>query len=240
MPITVTRLYESQHSADGALKELKRQRFSASDIHVIRPPAPGAEGLVVQAIVEGGIPKYQAEKYAESVKKGGTLVVVHPPFGNAAIAEEVLDHFNPSDTGVPSRDFASAIDFEDDATPLSRALGWRVLSNDPTPLSSALGWPTLTKTDSKAYPATFGGATLSHNPTPLSSALGLRVLSRKAAPLSEALGLRTLISKAAPFSEKLGFKVFTSKRHVTGEIKLSTNPAPLSHALNLPVLKKDE
>ncbi len=240
MPIAVTRVYESQQTADSALKELKRQRFSTSDIHVVRPPAAGAEGEVVTAIVECGISKYRAEKYAEAVKKGGTLVIVHPPFGNAAIAEEVLDHFSPIDTGIPPRDFDDAFDFQDDATPFSRALGWRVLSHNPAPLSSALGWATLTNTKSATYPSTFGLATLSHNPTPFSSMFGLRVLSRKAAPLSQALGIPTLISKAAPFSEKLGLKLFTSKKHVTGDIKLSSNPAPLSHALNLPVLKKDD
>lgn len=240
MPITVTRVYASQQSADSALKELKRQRFSSSDIHVVRPPAEGAEESVVSAIVEGGISRYRAAKYAEVVNKGNTLVVVHPPFGYAAIAEEVLDHFHPIDTGIAPRDFDDAVDFEDDATPLSRALGWQVLSHNPTPLSSALGWATLKDPTSKTYPATFGAATLSHNPAPLSSALGLPTLSSKAAPLSQAFGIPTLISKAAPLSEKLGLKIFTAKKHVTGEIKLSHDPAPLSHALNLPVLKKDD
>jgi hypothetical protein len=240
MPVTVTRLYGTHQSAESAVKELKRQRFSGSDIHVVKPPAAGAEDSVVTAIAEGGISRSRAEKYAESVKKGHTLVIVHPPFGSAALAEEVLDHFGPAESSVPARDFEDAYDFDDDATPFSRALGWKVLSHDPAPFSSALGWATLSNPSAKTYKGAFGDVKLSHNPTPLSSALGLRVLSRKAAPFSALLGLPTLISKAAPFSEKLGLKLFTSKKFVTGDIKLSDNPAPLSHTLNLPVLTKDD
>ncbi len=240
MPITVTRLYGTQETASSAVKELKRQRFSGSDIHVVQPPAPGAEESVVSAIVEGGIPRSRAEKYAESVKKGSTLVIVYPPFGSAALAEEVLDNFSPVESEVPARDFTDAFDYDDDATPFSRALGWKVLSHNPAPFSSALGWATLTNPKSKTYPAAFGKVTLSANPAPLSNALGLRILSRKPAPFSGLFGLRTLISKAAPFSEKLGLKTLISKTHVTGDIKLSDNPAPLSHILGLPVLTKKQ
>jgi len=240
MPITVTRLYGTPETADSAVKELKRQRFSGSDIHVVRPPAPGAEDGVVSAIVEAGISKSRAEKYAESVKKGNTLVIVYPPFGNAALAEEVVDHFSPVMSDVPARDFDDSYDFDDDATPFSRALGWKVLSHDPAPFSSALGWATLANPKSKTYPAAFGKVTLSHNPAPFSSLFGLPLLSHKAAPFSGLFGLRTLIAKAAPFSEKLGLKTLASKKHMTGDIRLSSNPAPLSHTLKLLVLTKDQ
>jgi len=243
MPVIVARVYDSPAAADSALKELQRQRFSASDIHVVKPPAAGTDAgeEIVQSIAEGGISKHRAARYAEVVKKGGTLVIVHPPFGNAALVEEVLDHFKPTHTGIPDRDFEDGIDYEDDATPFSRFLGWRVLSRDPAPFSDALGWKTLSDTKTATYPATFGGKMISHNPTPFSSLLGLPVLSRGAAPLSSATGMKTLSHKASPFSDMLGLKTLTPKQTVLGEPKLtSDNPAPFSRALGLPVLTKKQ
>jgi hypothetical protein len=241
MSVTVIRMYSTAQTADNALKELKRHRFSSGDIHVVHPPAAGApEGATVAAIIEGGVSRHRAERYAVGVAKGGSLVIVHPPFGSAAKAEEVLDHFGPVETGVPTRDFDTGTDFESDATPFSRMMGWKVLSHNPTPFSDALGWKVLSNQKSAHYPATFKIKLLSHTPAPLSRAFGMPVLSHKAAPFSAMLRLKTLSDKAAPFSAMLGLKTLSSKQLVLGDVKLSDNPAPLSSALGLPVLTKDQ
>jgi len=241
MSVTVIRMYSTVQAADDTLKELQRHRFSNGDIHVVHPPAEGAEsGVTVAAIIEGGVSRHQAERYAEGVIKGGSLVIIHPPFGNAALAEEVMDHFSPIDTGVPTRDFDSGIDYESDATPFSRALGWKVLLHSPSPFSDALGWKTLLHEKAKTYPATFKIKLLSHNPAPFSRLFGLPLLSNKAAPFSAATGMKTLSHNPAPFSSLLGWKTLSSKQLALGDIKLSQNPAPLSSALGLPVLTKDQ
>jgi hypothetical protein len=239
MPITVIRVYGTPDAAESAVKELKRQRFSSSDIHLVRAPAEGADP--VPAIMEAGISKYRAERYAESLTKGGTMVVVHPPFGNAALAEEVVDHFEPLTTGVPNHEYDLGTDYEDDATPFSRLLGWKVLSrNNPAPFSDALGWSTLKKPGAKDYPQSSPGKLLGGSAAPFSNLFGLKILIHHPAPVSSAAGLKTLSSNPAPFSSLLGLKTLTTKQLVSGDVKLSHDPAPLSHTLGLPVLTKDQ
>ncbi len=238
MPQPVTRMYGSKEAADKAVKELMRHRFSSADIFVVYPPAEGADN-VVSAITEAGIPKYLAEKYAPAVQKGGSLVTVYPPFGTAAIADEVLDHFDPIESGVSTRDFGGA-DYDDDATPFSRALGWKVLLHTPDPFSSFLGWKTLSDQKTKTYPATLKAPMLGGSAAPLSRLFGLPVLSGKAAPFSGLFGLPALSGKAAPFSSLLGLKTLTTKQTVLGDPKLSSKAAPFSSALGLPVLTKDQ
>jgi hypothetical protein len=239
MSVPVIRLYESQQAAESVRAELKRQRFSYADIHAVHPPAPGEEAATVAAIVAGGVSKHHAEKYAEGVNKGGFLIIVHPPFGSAALAEEVLDHFGPIDSGVAARDY-EGVDYESDATPFSRAMGWKVLSHNPEPFSSFLGWKTLSDTKTGTYPATFKARTISQAAAPFSRLFGLPVLSKKQATISASSAVNRLSAKPAPFSALFGLPTLTSKTYVAGAPKLSHNPAPLSSALGLPVLTKDQ
>ena len=239
MPHPTVRLFATKETAESAVKELRRHRFSSSDILVVAPPAEGAEDHTVASIVSGGISKAHAEKYAAGVRKGGTLVAVTPPFGTAGIAEEVLDHYDPIDSGVYARDYHTA-DYDDDATPFSRMLGWRVLSNNPEPFSSWLGWKTLSDTKTKEYPATIKVKMLGGSAAPFSRMFGLPLLSGKAAPFSGMFGLATLSAKAAPFSSLFGAKTLTTKQTVLGDPKISSQAAPLSDALHLPVLTKDQ
>jgi len=221
------------------MKELKRQRFSASDFHLVRAPEAGADP--VPAIMEAGISKSRAQRYAESLSKGGTLVVVYPPFGNAALAEEVLDRFDPLLSGPPDNEYDWGHDFEDDATPFSRMLGWKVLlRNSPAPFSDALGFATLKKPGAKEYPQSSPGKLLGGSAAPLSKMFGLKVLSSNPAPLSSATGMKPLSSNPAPFSKLLGLKTLSSKQLVTGDVKLAHDAAPLSHTLGLPVLTKNQ
>ena len=239
MPQTVVRMYGSAETAQAAVKELRRQRFSTEDVFVVSPPAQGvSEDEIVAEIRAGGIPRHRAVKYAAGVQKGGTLVTVHAPFGSAALAGEVLDHFEPIDAGVSARDFHHG-DFESDATPFSRMLGWQVLSHNPEPFSNALGWPTLTKTRA-SLSKKLGLPEVAGSAAPASKTLGLPVLSNKPAPFSGMLGLPTLSGKAAPFSAMLGLPTLTKKQTVLGDPAISSKAAPFSDALHLPVLTKDQ
>jgi hypothetical protein len=240
MPVTVIRVYGTHEAAENAVKELKRQRFSASDVHLVRAPEEGADA--VPAIQEAGVSKYRAERFAGALTHGGALVVVHPPFGNAALAEEVLDHFEPVTThGIPSHEYDLGTDYEDDATPFSRLLGWKVLlRNNPAPFSDALGWSTLKKPGAHEYAQSTPGKLLGGSAAPLSNTLGLKILTENPAPLSSSTGMKTLSSDPAPFSRLLGLKTLTGKQTVLGDTKLSHDPAPLSHALGLPVLTKNQ
>jgi hypothetical protein len=239
MPVTVIRVYASHAAAESAVKELKRQRFSSSDIHLVSAPAGG--GDVLPAIEEAGVSKYRAQRYAAALPEGGALVVVHPPFGNAALAEEVVDHFEPVTTGIPNHEYDLGTDYEDDATPFSRLLGWKVLlRNSPAPFSDALGWSTLKKPHAHEYPQSTPGKLLGGSATPLSNMLGLKVLTSNPAPLSSATGAKTLSSEPAPFSKLLGLKTLATKQLVTGDVKLAHDAAPLSHTLGLPVLTKNQ
>jgi hypothetical protein len=239
MPSTVTRLYATQDAAENAWKELRRQRYSLSDIHLVHAPADGADP--VPAIVEAGISRHRAHRYAERLKQGGALVVVHPPFGTAAVAEEVLDSFEPVATGVPDRDYASDADFDDDATPFSRWLGWTVLlRNSPSPFSDTIGWNTLAKPDSRSYPASIPLPLLGGSAAPLSKMLGLPVLTKHGDALTAGKEVDRLSANPAPFSGLFKLKTLLSTPTVLGHVNLVQDPAPFSNLLHLPVLTKHQ
>jgi hypothetical protein len=208
MPVTVTRLYSTKEAADKAWNEMRRQRFSASDVALIPPPADGADP--VPAIIEAGIGKPRAERFAERLRQGDTLLVVRPLFGSAEVAEQVLDDFGPVATSISDRDDGADMDDEDDATPFSRWLGWKVLSrNNPSPLSDAIGWSTLTKPHAKTYPATIPVKQLGGSAAPLSKLFGLPVLTRQSTALFAGHDVTRLSAKAAPFSSLLNLPVLT-------------------------------
>ena len=101
----------------------------------------------------------------------------------------------------------------DNPTPLSSALGMKMLKDDPTPLSSKLGMEVL-----------------KDNPTPISSKFGWKLLIKdKPAPLSNKIGIKVL-SDEVPAKKETSF----------GLPLLSKNPTPLSSWLGLPVIKRDE
>ena len=222
MPIS--RHYPSAEDAERAAAELRRAGYD----HVTAAPDTGA---------------------------GGTRLTVDAAFGTGALAVEIMDRFHPDQAGhaeishwtgahLHAHHDAHAGEYgtgDDNAAPLSAALGWKVLSHDPAPLSSALGWRTLSARQSPGD-MSHGFPTLSHKAAPLSAMFGLPTLARAAAPLSSMLGLPTLSGKAAPLSGAAGVKTLSDDAaplsRAVGMKTLSDNPAPLSSALGLPVLTK--
>jgi hypothetical protein len=216
-------MYPSESAARGAAAKLREYAFPEDWTFVIPPPAPGIPPELVDAqILAAYVLKRRAKVYAEGVRAGKTLMVVHAPFGRAGLAMDIMDEFGPVDTGLVSEPEAAPT--WDERAPLSSALGLpTVLRNTPAPLSAlfALG----TKAEGRSLlgfffgevgdphfsvSSMFGLPSTSRKPAPLSSLLGLPVTSRKAAPLSGAIGLPLVTRKAAPFSSLFGMKLLTS------------------------------
>jgi hypothetical protein len=205
--------------------KLRQYAFPEDWIFVVAPPAPGIPPELVDAqILAAYVLKRRAKVYAEGVRGGKTLLVVHAPFGRAGLAMDIMDEFGPVDTGLVSEPEPSPT--WDEKAPLSSALGLpTVLRGSPAPLSAlfALG----TKAEGRSLLGFFFGeigdphfslSSLlglpmgSRKAAPLSSLIGLPLGSRKAAPLSGAIGLPLISRKAAPLSSLFGMKLLTSGR----------------------------
>lgn len=70
--------------------------------------AGGAAGGIIDAMVDSGLPKDQAHVYAETVRRGGTLVSVRTTDANRATAIAILDGHRPIDIAARRRDYEGA------------------------------------------------------------------------------------------------------------------------------------
>jgi hypothetical protein len=216
MTTIINRLYAAKEQVAGALDALERVGLGPNDVSVVS--ATGGQGAktadLAELIEKGGTPPSDVAAYAEKLRHGGSLVTVRAPWGYAVTVMNILERFEPVDTGIHRSEYHFSPGWHE-AAPLSALLGLPVLSrsksstalmNNPAPLSSLFGLPTLSNSKSSTR--------LLNNPTPLSSLLGLPVLSH-AKPVS------SLSKSDKPFSS------------------LINDPAPLSRLLNLPVLIDD-
>lgn len=74
-----------------------------------------AGGGLIGALVGMGVPESHAKTFASGVKSGGTLVIVHAPSNQSALAEQILERHNPDEVtengqaaAAASTDFAQA------------------------------------------------------------------------------------------------------------------------------------
>jgi hypothetical protein len=175
----ISRMFNSFERATEAANAVRNFRFLRfPDTFVVGPHGPSASGsepLSTDAIEALLLKAYVLKR----IRRGGTLVTVHAPFGTAVDATNILDEYGPIDSGVANS--TDRLPRWDDAAPLSSMLHM----STHAPFSSA--FPLLLKS----------GATTS-------SALGLGEISRSAAPLSASLGLPLLSSNPAPLSSMLG------------------------------------
>jgi hypothetical protein len=253
MPVTVTRIYDSQEKAQKAADELKKFT-TASQVHVVNPGGQDAASLE-GTLAATGMSAGSARLYAEAVGRGRSVVTVAPMFGSAGRATEVLDSAGPVDTHItdvpdtaerrpraqagatgsvtvadPAAPLSSKFGWEvlsDKPTPLSTKFGWRLLSDDPTPLSSKLGWRLLSENQKSR-------ASLIRDPAPLSTKFGWQVLSNDPTPLSRKFGWRVLSDDPTPLSTKFGWRLLSENQKPRAS--LIRDPAPLSRWLGLPVL----
>jgi hypothetical protein len=234
MTSLIVRLYASAKAAQDVGRQLKAAGFADSAITVVTatPPAPDS----TEPTVPARLPDRErfgalGDFYAERVASGRSLVAVKTEFGEGAAATRILEAGKPVDREVPKVEKRE--ESYSDGTPLSRALGMRVLSDEAAPLSKALGWATSTakrhfltgelSSEAAPFSRSIGMATkterrhfmvseLSDSPAPLSSGIGMKVLSDGAAPLSSGLGLGLLKSNPTPLSSLLGLRVLTEKQ----------------------------
>ena len=196
MSQTICRMYASHDQALKAAHALETHRFDRFDaVRVIgRDDAHASVEALTAAIMKGWVLKAQAKVFAEGVARGGALVIVQAPFGSGVSALEILQSFDPIDSGVP--DVEDRAPVWDEATPVSNVLGLRVLLDDsasfarfwnvpalskkPVTWSTAMSIPEISR-PSGPFTGTFGMALLSNKATILSSMLGLPLLSKRRA-----------------------------------------------------------
>jgi hypothetical protein len=235
MTQTISRLYATRTSAMAAVEDLKTGGFGDDAINVVAPPPPPAtdaapvetpDDTIEASILQAGVPAAHAPIYAEGVRRGETLVSVRAPFGFATRATDILAQHSPTETSLPDDGYERPKG--DPATPLSSAMGWKVLSDNPTPLSSFLGWATLSTRRSAPIP----DSELVDDPAPFSKRIGMEVLSGKPAILSGHFGWRLLSDNPTPLSTRLGWPVLAKDQNPPparfGYPLLSDDPAPLS------------
>ena len=192
----ISRMFDSQDSADSAVAELQEEGFD--EIHVVHGPAAAKKAVratvqdIALQIARGNVHMPDALIYAEGVAKGKSLVTVHAPFGRGLKAQSILESFDPVDSGMPE---AEHLPLWDEATPMSSALMMPVLLDDPAPFSKF-----------------WNIAPLASNSCYASSVIGLPLLSRSDSPGDSRWGLPFLSSNPAPLSSKLGLPLLTKPK----------------------------
>ena len=193
MTQTIVRMYGSHEHAMGAVAELKDGGLGDGDIYVVSPPGSPDASLesIADDIAAGYVLKSHAKIYAEGVKRGGTLVIVHAPFGTSVSSTRTLDSYHPIDSGL-SEEESEAV-YWDDAAPFSSALfSMPTLMKGASPFSMICGLPTLTSGQGSLFgslglPEVSSGGSL--------GPIGLPLLSGNATPLSSLLHLPVLTGK---------------------------------------------
>ena len=249
MADTITRIYDSEDRARRAAAEAQK-RVAPAQVTIVTPSdgEPAAAKLTAT-----GMSEKSAQRFAEAVERGHSVVAVTPSDGSTADVNAALDSIDSVDAptaAAPDRQqterrmtdrntdrhaapLSSLFGWTvllDDPTPLSRKFGWRVLLNDPTPLSSKIGWRTLSSNQR-------GKAELSNDPAPLSRLLGWPLLLNNATPVSDRFGWRALKDDPTPASSKFGWPTLSDGPE--SRTSLVNDPAPLSSLFGLPVLLRD-
>jgi hypothetical protein len=210
----IIRLYENVAQGAKVAQQLREEGFD----HVFE--FKGASGKSAAAIAErrglvaslmaAQIWKSHAENYAERLGRGGSLVMVHAPFGSARLAIEIMESHGPFDVGLNER--TAEPDYVwDDAAPLSSALRLPVLTKVELPAETLSGVPSLTK-GSAFLSSWLGIPLLKQGAAHKTSSMGFALLSRSATPLSSLFGLRTLSHNPTPLSSLFGLKVLSRRR----------------------------
>jgi len=212
----ISRLFSSSTNAAAAVKDVQDYRFGDNEVFTIEGAAGASVEDLTAQIAQAGVAKADAAAYADKVKGGATLVVVHAPFGSARKATVLLDRHQPLPSPVAAAPVGPAYRY-DKAAPLSSIYQWPTLSSNPAPLSSFWNLPLLTD-----YSA--------------SRAAGRSELSDDAAPLSNWFKISTLSDNATPLSNWLKFPILRDAS--TGRNNLVNDPSPLSRWLGLPVLSR--
>ena len=222
----ITRLFESEHAANGAVSRLADINIARGAVTVIHANDAGASDALDAAIQNGAIENGHRRALKAGLAKGRSIVSVTPVLGQGRSIEIALDSSGAVDSDtIPD-----------------------YLLDSASPLSDLFGIPVLTKGDSHLRLARFDGRSsfgfrlLSKRATPLSSMFGLKVLSSKTGSRAKGTAVERMSGKPAPFSSALGLKLLTKKKGSraggSSVDRMSGNPAPLSSFLGLPSLTR--
>ncbi|MEM8768549.1 MAG: hypothetical protein AAGE43_13960 [Pseudomonadota bacterium] len=237
----MVRFYESEGEARAVEALLQQEKIQGSIIVLTPPAAPGygentgtedASATIDRmstAMAAGGALRHPKQDLTgptvEGLKRGYTVVVVRPGYGEGSRAQSLLDS-----TASVGEDLLPA---KPDPTTSDTLRRIRELSGRPDPFSDYLGIPSVIDgrsrtrlAPSNAYYAGSNPLMKSGNPSPLSSLFGLKPLMTWKTGKSSSLGLPLLSSKAAPLSSMFGLPVLTKEG------------APLSRLFRLPTLTR--
>lgn len=239
MTSPVVRVYRTEPQARAAVARLKELGFAEDSIHLLAPVSEedaASARAVSRAVRAGFLLQDRADRYADHVQQGGSLVAVRAPFGSGQRAADCLDALDPIDTGLEHPTSGVSWDL---AAPLSSGLRAPVLWRDqPAPFSWLVGGPLLSagRTFESKFPE------LTSPDWSFSSRIGLRPLSPRQAPWSSlsgksgpswtrSLGMPLLSAHPTPFSARLGLGF------LIGPLRLD-QPAPFSAFLGVATLSR--
>lgn len=222
--ISTVRLYEQEHQAQEAARQLKRIDLRDEAI-LILTPAGDAAAAVASAIDNGRMAERYKQVCTQALQQGRTVLAVEPPFGWGMKTEEIMDSCGP----VATESLPEYIPY------------------NPSPLSDLLGIPTLVDFEHSInmkmltrpgwhFSSLFGLGLLKNPEKPI---IPMKVLTTPKSNWTRSFGL-PLLSKN-PDKPVIPMKVLTtpkSKRSSFGIPLLSKNPTPLSSLFNIPVLTK--
>ena len=218
----ITRLYESEDAARGAIAKLVELEVSPDVVTVVTPDVDDV-AATVDALVDAGKARSGHRRALRAALEGGrTIVSVRPDWGMGSAVEKTLENNGAVDSNtIPDYNASSA-----------------------TPFSDFFGLPVLTKGKSHTQlikfdaDSSFGLDLLSRNPTPLSSLFGLKLLSKHKS--ARGTSVERMSSTAAPLSSKIGMKLLSKHKSARGTSieRLSSRGTLFSSFLGLPVLTK--
>lgn len=208
MTQTICRMYANSEKAKQAYEGLKQRKYQ--DVYLITPQEGGGttEGLL-DAILKAYVIKSDAKVYADRVKKGNALVVVHAPFSGGLKAQIVLDSFDPVDSGVAEPQVPSYA--WDPKTPASSALHMAVLTQTQLPFEEFWNIPSLMRAG-PFFKSFFGFPLLSKTAGPLSKLFGMPFFTSSQTPLSSATGMSLLSQNKTPLSSAIRMPLLTRGR----------------------------
>lgn len=208
MTQTICRMYATVDKAKQASEELKKRKYQ--DVSLFTPQDGGGtvDGLL-DAMLRVYILKSAAKIYADRVKKGASLVVVHAPFTGGLKAQTVLDSFDPVDSGVPEPEIPSYA--WDPKTPASSALHMGVLSEIKLPFEDFTNLSSLMRSG-PFLKSWFGMPLLSKTTAPLSKLFSIPFFTKSGTPLSSTLGMSLLSTNKTPLSSRIRMPLLTKGR----------------------------
>ncbi len=195
----IGRMYDSfERAAQAAAVLRSNDVHHFPDVFVVSrdagPDAAAAAGSspdgLMASLLEAHVLKAHARVYAEGIRRGGTLVVVHARFGTAVLAIDLMEQFGPIDSGVA--DFKDPPRAWDEAAPCSSVLQLPVLLANSATFSRFWNVPTLLKRAATTFSA-LGIPELSDTRGPYAGTFGMPLLSPKVTILSSMLGLPLLL-----------------------------------------------